>query len=107
ACQQQVETVRACGDVIAHDHCEPRLSADFASSVLAELPAAPALRLMPVETRRTRRLRLLRSAMGGAVPALAASLMFAVLIGPQFRPTAVRGIIEEAPKVVNPPKKPL
>lgn len=94
ACQQQVETVRACGDVIANDRSEPRLSGDFATRVLAELPAAPVLRLAPVETRRTRRMRLLRGVMAGAMPAIAASLVFAVLLGPQIRvnPNVVAGI---------------
>lgn len=83
-CQRQVEIVRACGDVIALDTRTPVLTNDFADRVLATLPArrrqAPAVRGAWPRVRRWLEY--------GVVPAMAAALTFAVIVGPGPRWTS-------------------
>jgi len=104
ACQQQVEMVRACGGVIASDRSEPQLDAGFTARIAAAVAARTAampLKLLgkPVETRRERRLRLMRSFAKTSIPAIAAMMFFAILIKPSAEvvvpATAVKGVTVE------------
>lgn len=84
-CQRQVEIVRACGDVIALDDRTPQLGANFADRVLASLPA----RKTAATTKRSAWPRVKRWLEYGVVPAMAAALTFAVIIGPPARVAGV------------------
>ena len=112
ACQHEVEMVRACGDVIRMDRAEPQLDAKFAARIVANLPQrAPAKPVLSprfaasLETRRSRRERLLRSMLYSSLPAAAAMLFFAVMIRPAdnggMPPTMVKGVAVERVGVNN------
>lgn len=100
-CQQQIETIRACVDVIANDRSEPRLSAGFAARVVAALPPTTAGTIPFIETRRIRRRRLVRAFARTGLPAAAAALLFAALLYPQVqeRPTRVAGEAVDAARL--------
>jgi len=89
ACQDEIEMLRACGDVIARDtSAEPELDSGFAQRVVAALPRTNASAGLSLETRRARRQRFWRMAAGGSLPAAAAVLFFAVLIWPTQDPVS-------------------
>ena len=99
SCQKETEVLRACSDVIAKDRVDTNLAEDFTTRVLAAMPPASGASAGQLVTRRSRRERLWRIALGGGLPAVAASLFFAVLIWPSgenLRPTRVAGMAVEA-----------
>jgi hypothetical protein len=73
-CSRIVSMLQAAGDVIAHDHCEPKIGADFADRVVAALPAA---------RKADRSAWLVRLMAGAAGLAAAAAITMAVLLGGQ------------------------
>lgn len=91
-CQRQIELLRACGDVISRDECEPGLDASFAARVVAALPGA-------LETRRDRRHRLIRMFASGSLPAAAAVAFFCLAIWPSAQAPRRPSVV--APAVVE------
>ncbi len=92
-CRRQFEMFRACGEVIARDRAEPKLSPDFAAKLAARVVTTPrhssatAFRAFPLQTRRALRERFWRLAMSVSLPAAAAMLFLTVLIWPTSDPT--------------------
>lgn len=84
ACQQDMELLRACGEVIALDQDAPALDAGFASRVVANLPK-PAVSITPV-TRQDIRRRYWHVFAGAGLPAAAAIVFLCVLVWPAPRP---------------------
>lgn len=113
-CQHEVETVRACGDVIAQDRSEPVLDTGFASRILAVVApsaskstagGASNRELVVIgggaaETRRGRRRRLVRSFAASSLPVAAAVAFFCGVIWPSSQ-TASRNRRVVAPAVVE------
>lgn len=96
-CQRQYEVLRACGNVIARDHSEPRPADDFAMRVLAALPKAVATPQPSfILTRRQRRRMILERVTAGAIPAIAAMIALFVLIYPATRPTEQHRVLGDA-----------
>src|SRR5262249_13912268 len=82
-CQQQMELMRACGNVIARDRSEPLPATDFASRVMASLPARQSAGgTALILTRRQRRRIVLERVVAGLIPAMAAMIALTVLILP-------------------------
>ncbi len=83
ACREQMEMLRACGDVIAKDNEVPALDEGFASRVMASLPtrelAEPVVATTIEFEQVTATQRMLKAAW---MPALAAMLFLTVLIWP-------------------------
>ncbi len=93
-CQQQIEMLRACGDVIAKGDPNPVLPSGFASRVVASLArdgSAPLSAGLP--TRRDRRQRYWRLAVSSFLPAAAAVLFLSVLIWPSEEPAGPRTLV--------------
>ena len=76
ACQQQVEMLRAVGDVIARDSVAPRLDSGFAQRVVAAIPK-------PVASVPHHRPLAWRTLTRAGLPVAAASILLAVLFWPQ------------------------
>jgi anti-sigma factor RsiW len=96
-CQRQYELLRACGNVIARDHSEPRPADDFAMRIMAALPKqAAATQPVVILTRRQRRRIILERIAAGAVPAIAAMVALFVLIYPATRPTEQHRVLGAA-----------
>lgn len=101
-CQDQFEMFRACGEVIAKDHCAYELDSGFAGRVLASLPkTSPLAARSSLKTRRDARQRSWRLFVSSSVPAAAAILFFSVLVWPVGEQTGspagiVRGVSVEA-----------
>jgi len=92
-CQQQMEMLRAVGDVIARDKAAPALDQDFASRVVASIPAAIASNRSVAVPPRSLTWHLFTRL---SVPAAAAVLLMAIAFWPHekddtTRPTAVAG----------------
>jgi|GEM_PF-1769038 len=83
ACREQMEMLRACGEVIAKDNETPALDEGFASRVMASLPTRELAEPMVATTIEFEQVsttqRILKAAW---MPALAAMLFLAVLIWP-------------------------
>ncbi len=90
-CSRLVSMLQAAGDVIAQDHCEPKIRLDFADRLLAAMPTA----------RKTdRSLWLVRLTAGAAGLAAAAAIMIAALLpaqAPVPHGTAIAGKVVVAP----------
>jgi hypothetical protein len=85
-CSRVVSMLQAAGDVIAQDHCEPKISADFADRVLAAMPVAQKV---------NRSVWIVRLGASAAGLAAAAAIIFAVMLGGQVgheRKTDVAGV---------------
>ncbi len=100
-CQNQFEMFRACGEVIAKDHCGDELDSGFAGRVLASLPkTSPLAARSSLKTRRDARQRSWRLFISSSIPAAAAILFFSVLVWPVGEqvdsPGIVRGVSVEA-----------
>ncbi len=87
-CSRIVSMLQAAGDVIAHDHCEPKIGADFADRVVAAMPAA---------RKADRSAWLVRIMASAAGLAAAAAIAMAVLLSAQANKTALLGIQAIAP----------
>lgn len=100
SCQQRVEMLRVCGEVIANDHSEPALEASFADRVAAVLPNTSQGRSIRLVSRTARRRRFWQMAVSACLPAAAAILFFGILVWPttEFgdRQTQVKGRAVEA-----------
>jgi anti-sigma factor RsiW len=81
-CSRIVSMLQAAGDVIAHDLCEPKISADFADRVVAAMPAA---------RKADRSVWLVRLTAGAAGLAAAAAITIAVLLSGRAHKTNVAG----------------
>ncbi len=98
-CQQQIEMLRACGDVIAKDDPNPVLPSGFASRVVASLArdaSAPVSAGLP--TRRDRQQRYWRLAVSSFLPAAAAVLFLSVLIWPADGPAGPHSLVRGVQK---------
>ncbi|MEE8169036.1 MAG: zf-HC2 domain-containing protein [Phycisphaerae bacterium] len=91
-CQREVETLRACGDVIGLDARGPRLSADFTERVMSAVPA----RRGPVRSGTRSWHQVRRWTELGLAPAAAAALVLAVLI-----PSGESVVSPTAPAIVS------
>lgn len=93
-CQQQVQMLRAVGDVIAQDdHSAPRLSHDFAAKVVGAMPEAVPVSTRTVDSRDLRRLTWRGWASMGL--SAAAVLFLSIAFWPKEdlkKPTMVAGI---------------
>ena len=92
-CQQQMEMLRAVGDVIARDKAAPPLDPEFAGRVVASIPVAIAANRTLSAPPRSLTWRLFTRL---SVPAAAAVLLMAIAFWPRekddaVRPTAVAG----------------
>ncbi len=87
ACQQQIEMLRAVGDVISKDHPIPQLDSGFAQRVVAAIP-----KNVLIPARRPFVWRLVTRA---SLPAVAASLLLMVVFWPQHRDSV------KSPKVLG------
>lgn len=98
ACQNELAMLEACGDVVALDHCEPRLSDSFTDRVLLARRAQLARR----PRRWGRALVLVGSPMAAAASILL-TLMLVIPPASQIGATAVLGGggIEAAPELVQ------
>lgn len=81
-CTRIVSMLQAAGDVLAQDHCEPKISRDFADRVLAAMPTAQ---------KANRSLWLVRLTASAAGLAAAAAITMAVLMGEQAPKTNLAG----------------
>lgn len=75
-CQQHIELMRACGDVIRKDRAVPRLPVDFTDRLLARLPQHQ----IALSSRQHRWMRVRRWVEIGAIPAVAAGLALIVTL---------------------------
>lgn len=101
ACQEQMEMMRACEEVIAGDNDAPALDEGFASRVIASLPSKqlgePVVATTIEFEERTRFQRVLAASW---MPAMAAMLFLSVLIWPKTETEPNRGIVAPG-SVVN------